>query len=80
MSNLYRVEFVVRKAAAGGVAGVADQYRRAPRIVLVESVSAKQADILVPLGNNVTLGSGESFDILHVSTVAAGTEGSPVWQ
>jgi hypothetical protein len=78
--NVYRVEFAVHKVAAGGAAGAADSYRRTPRIALVQAASAHPKDILVPLNNNVTLGSGESFDIISVKQEVQGGEGSGVWQ
>jgi len=78
--NVYSVTFVVHKVAAGGVTGAADTYRRTPRTVLVQAASAHPHDILVPLTNNVSLVSGESFDILEVHQKVEGSEGSGVWQ
>lgn len=55
-----------------------DQYRGLTRSVLLLAASAHPKDILVPLSNNVTLGSGEGFEILTVKPVQAGTEGQAV--
>jgi hypothetical protein len=78
IAQVFRVEFEVRKASAGP--GKADTYRRGPRTALVQAASAHPKDILVPLTNNVTLLAGESIDILAVTQVAVGSEGSGVLQ
>ena len=78
-TNIYRVDFVVKKPGAGG-AGAADAYRRSPRSAVVQAASIHPHDLLVPLSNNVSLSSGEVIELLHAHQLAEGSEGSPVWQ
>ena len=78
-TNVYRVDFVISKAA-GAVSGPKDLYRKDKKTVLVQAASAHPKDILVPLANNFTLGSGEIFEILAVSQAVLGTEGAGVLQ
>lgn len=76
-SSAFEVQFQVRKASSG--AGAADIYRRDARSAIVQAASAHPKDILVPLTNNVTLGSGESIHVLSVKSVHLGTEGAVIW-
>lgn len=50
----------------------ADDRRRDPRTVLVLAASQHPADLLVPLSNNVSLLSGEQFQILAAQPVQIG--------
>ncbi len=76
---VFEVEFQVSKPAGAGP-GKADTYRKEARKALVQAASAHPKDILVPLSNNVTLGSGEVINILAVKQATLGTEGTSVWQ
>jgi hypothetical protein len=75
--NMYRVEFCIVKASAGG-AGSAYQYRRTPRTALVSAVSAHPKDLLSVLNSDITVNAGETIEILASSAVALGTEGQQV--
>jgi hypothetical protein len=76
--QIYRVEFCLKKAAAGGTAGKADQYRRDVRSALVSAASGHPRDILAVLNADLTIPAGEVVDILSVNQVVAGSEGSSV--
>ncbi len=75
--NVYRVEFEITKASAGG-AGKATQYRRGARQALISAISAHPRDILAVLNSDVPVNAGEVIEILSVSQQAVGSEGAGV--
>jgi hypothetical protein len=79
--NLYRVEFEITKPAPAppiGGSGKAALYRRGARQALVSASSGHPRDILSVLNSDVTLNAGEQIEILSVSQVVGGSEGSGV--
>lgn len=76
--QLFRVEFCLKKAAAGGQAGKADQYRRDVRSALVSAASSHPKDLLAVLNSDLTIPAGEVVDILSVNQIVGGTEGAQV--
>lgn len=76
-TNVYRVDFEIVKASAGGV-GKAYAYRRGVRTALVAAVSSHPHDLLAVLNNDVTVNSGETIEILSANQVAVGSEGAGV--
>lgn len=76
--QVFRVEFQLKKAAAGGASGKADQYRRDLRSALVSAASAHPKDILAVLNADITIPAGEVIDLISVNQVVAGSEGSGV--
>lgn len=77
-STTYVVQYEVVKPSAGG-AGPAYVYRRGPRRALVIAASAHPKDLLVPLTNNVVLGSGETIEILYYCPEVQSLEGAVIW-
>src|SRR5438045_695264 len=74
--QIYRVDFCLKKASAGG-AGKADAYRREVRSALVSAASSHPKDILAVLNADLTIPSGEVVDILAVNQVVGGSKARP---
>lgn len=74
---LFAVEYQIFKANA--VPGPVFQYRRAPVKIVVSAASIHPADLQVPINANVSLASGEAYDILNAQPIVQGTEGPSVW-
>lgn len=74
--NIYIVDFQITKASAAG-AGASTSLRHEKRRVTLSAASSHPKDILTVLANNFTLGNGEAFEILEVSSGSTpGTEGN----
>jgi hypothetical protein len=77
--QLFKVEFEVVKATAGQT-GRNTQYRRGLRSAIFSAASPHPKDILATLTADITIGSGESFEILAVQPLApVGTEGNVIY-
>jgi hypothetical protein len=72
--NMYRVEFSIVKAAAGGSSS-AYQYRRPSRVALISAASMHPKDLLSVLNSDISVNAGEVIEILAASVVELGTEG-----
>jgi hypothetical protein len=76
--SIYEVDFQIVKANAGG-AGPTFAYRRPARRAVISAASAHPKDILATLSGDVSVGSGETIEVLSVrSAVVPGTEGASV--
>ncbi len=75
--QIYRVEFCLKKAGAGG-AGKADAYRRETRSALVSAASSHPKDILAVLNADLVITNNETVELLAVNQVVSGTEGSSI--
>ena len=73
--NVYDVRFrIVKLNSAAGAQPYA--YVRPDRRGLVQAASMHPKDLLTTLNADVTLGTGESIEILWAGEIAGGTEGA----
>jgi hypothetical protein len=78
--QLFKPTFRVVKLAAAGQAGRPYQYTREARAVIVSAASAHPKDILAVLNSDISLGSGETLELLSTSQIeAVGTEGAVIY-
>ena len=78
-AQLFKVTFEVVKLAAalpaGGIGNNAYVYRRGTRSAFVQAASIHPKDLLTVLNNDISVGAGESIEILSVQQESAGSEG-----
>jgi hypothetical protein len=73
-AQLFQVTFQVVKLGAGENSS-AYKYRRESRTAIVQAASIHPKDLLTVLNNDITLGAGESIEILAANQYSRGTEG-----